>query len=96
MAGHGHRWQDMGEANVSANEEVAMNRLLTVRQAAEFFQVSESTIRRWTKEGVLPYVKVDRGRGRNGTIRYRGEDLLRVVQGMVVDAVVKIPNSRER
>jgi excisionase family DNA binding protein len=52
-----------------------MENLLTSRQAADYFQVSESTIRRWKRAGRLPYVRYGTGKGKNRTVRYRLTDL---------------------
>ncbi|NQU47216.1 MAG: helix-turn-helix domain-containing protein [Planctomycetes bacterium] len=53
-----------------------MSGLLTSKQAAEFFQVSERTIRRWRQQNLLPCVLI--GKGRRKTVRFRIEDLRRV------------------
>ncbi len=48
-----------------------MDSLLTVKQAAEFLQVSEMTIRRWSNAGLLPCYRIGRRRHR----RFRLQDL---------------------
>lgn len=46
-------------------------RLLTLREAAAALKVSESTIRRWIREGSLTAYKV----GKRGQLRLRAEEL---------------------
>jgi len=46
-------------------------RLLTLREAAAALKVSESTIRRWIREGSLTAYKV----GKRGQLRLRNEEL---------------------
>lgn len=53
--------------------------LLTTREAAEFFKVHPSSIRRWTRAGQLPFVRIGIGRMSSRTLRYRRADLLLVV-----------------
>jgi excisionase family DNA binding protein len=52
---------------MSAPEE-----FLDIRQAAQFLQVSEASLRRWTHSGQLGYLRVGRKRER----RFRRADLL--------------------
>lgn len=39
-------------------EQEIEEELLTIKQIAVFFQVSETTIHAWKNKGVLPYIKV--------------------------------------
>ena len=48
---------DLKEEQIAPPKEVE-EELLTVRQIAVFFQVSETTIHAWKNTGVLPYIKV--------------------------------------
>lgn len=50
-----------------------MARLLTVKQAAEFLGVSESTLRRWADEGRVPHRRMPGSRYR----RFEREDIER-------------------
>ncbi len=54
--------------------------LLTKKQAAEMFAVSEATINRWRAEGLIPHVKIGTGNGRNQTIRFRRDQLLKIIE----------------
>ena len=56
--------------------------LLTPKQAAEYLKISPSTLRRWTRDGQVPYIRIGTGRVKSRTIRYRLEDL-RMIQAEV-------------
>ena len=62
-----------------------MKELLTTKEAAKFYSVSESTIRRWRRAGRLPYVRM--GKGKNGAIRYRLEDLRRIAAELAMNSL---------
>ena len=47
--------------------------LLTVRQVAEFLQVSICSVRRWSDNGTMKFYRV----GSRGDRRYQQEDVLR-------------------
>jgi excisionase family DNA binding protein len=49
-----------------------LNELLDIGEAAQFLNVSETSLRRWTNAGVLPCLRVGRRRER----RFRRDDLL--------------------
>ena len=50
--------------------------MLTVRQVADFLQVSISTVRRWSDRGMLRFYRI----GSRGDRRYRREDVLSFLQ----------------
>lgn len=52
--------------------------LLNQRQGAEFLGVSEQSLRRWTKEGIVAFVLIGKSRW------YRPADLQAAIQGRVV------------
>jgi excisionase family DNA binding protein len=52
-----------------------MEKLLTIKEVAEALTLSPFTIKRMLKNGVLPFVRINRN-----VIRIRGEDLERLVQ----------------
>ena len=54
-----------------------MERLLNIKQAAEFLNVSEITVRRWTNEGLLNCYRVGKRRAR----RFRYQDLMACLEG---------------
>ena len=54
-------------------KEVQLNRMLTVRQVADFLQVSICSVRRWSDNGTLNFYRV----GSRGDRRYQREDVLR-------------------
>jgi transcriptional repressor of dcmA and dcmR len=56
--------------------------LLNIKQAAEFLNVSEVSLRRWTNDGRLPCLRVGRKRER----RFRHEDLVAFLEARVPPA----------
>lgn len=60
-----------------------MERLLNIMEAAEFLNVSEMTVRRWTNQGVLNCYRVGRRRAR----RFRPQDLLAYLEGRSAGSV---------
>jgi excisionase family DNA binding protein len=56
-----------------AVEETRLDRMLTVRQVADFLQVSICSVRRWSDRGTLKFYRV----GSRGDRRYQQEDVLR-------------------
>lgn len=48
--------------------------LLTIKQLAEFFQVTETSIHNWKNEGNLPYVKV------KSRIRFKKSEVLKLYE----------------
>jgi len=57
-----------------ANMGVREVELMTAKEVMEWLKISESTLRRWTKEGILPYIKVQK------KILYVKEDILKVLE----------------
>ena len=51
-------------------QEIIKEELFTIKQAALFFQVSETTIHAWKNNGVLPYIKV------KSRIRFKKSEML--------------------
>ena len=47
--------------------------VLTTRQTAQVLNVSISTINRWKKEDKIPFIQI------NGSIRYKSEDLKKML-----------------
>ena len=62
-----------------------MDELLTTREAARLFKVSESTIRRWRRKGVLPAVRIGTGKLKNRSVRFRLEDLRQIIQDLMAE-----------
>jgi excisionase family DNA binding protein len=54
-------------------EDTQSDRMLTVRQVADFLQVSICSVRRWSDKGTLKFYRV----GSRGDRRYQREDVLR-------------------
>ena len=57
-------------------EETKLDRMLTVRQVADFLQVSICSVRRWSDRGTLKFYRV----GSRGDRRYQREDVLRFLE----------------
>jgi excisionase family DNA binding protein len=64
-------------------------RFLTITEAAEFLQVSETSLRRWTNNGTLRCFRVG---GRNER-RFLKEDLLAFMQTIDLQVNVQVPES---
>jgi excisionase family DNA binding protein len=60
-----------------------LEKLLNVKEAAEFLNVSEMTVRRWTNDGLLKCYRVGGRRAR----RFKQEDLLAYLKGNVASDV---------
>lgn len=58
-------------ATASTDEQV-----LTYREAAQLLKVSARTLERWTREGLVPYIRLPQ-RGRWSGIRFSRNQLLR-------------------
>ena len=58
--------------NVSGGGSADAIELLDIREAAQFLNVSETSLRRWTNDGLLPCLRIGRRRER----RFRRADLL--------------------
>ncbi len=71
------------ERTEHAAHEGGSDELLTTQEAAAFFKVHPSTVRRWTRTGVLPCTKIGSGPSGRGTVRYRLKDLRAVSAGAV-------------
>lgn len=54
--------------------------LLTLREVADVVKVSETTVRRWVRDGALAAYKV----GKRGQLRVREEDLETFLEGQRV------------
>lgn len=76
-----------GDDRRAQHEETNVEGLLTVKQAAALLSVSEATMRRLTRSGLVPYVRLSRT-GRGGVIRFRPEDLRDVVRSHVQNGAV--------
>ncbi len=55
-----------------ATDNNQLDRMLTVRQVADFLQVSICSVRRWSDKGTLRFYRV----GSRGDRRYQREDVL--------------------
>jgi excisionase family DNA binding protein len=60
-----------------------LERLMNVKEAADFLNVSEMTVRRWTNDGLLKCYRVGGRRAR----RFKQEDLLAYLKGNVASDV---------
>ncbi|MGA6927238.1 MAG: MEDS domain-containing protein [Desulfosarcina sp.] len=69
---------DQGSTTPSGQREDLLERLLNIKQAAEFLNVSEITVRRWTNQGSLNCYRVGKRRAR----RFRPQDLMACLEGL--------------
>ena len=67
--------------------------LMTTKETAGFFQVSERTIRRWRHKRLLPCVLI--GTGKRKTVRFRLEDLRRVAADSASEPLLSLGNSAD-
>jgi excisionase family DNA binding protein len=67
-------------ARVGADEEV-----LTYREAALLLKISPRTLERWTREGLVPYIRLPQ-RGRWAGVRFSRNQLLRWLRQRTVRA----------
>jgi len=56
--------------------DAPLEMMLTVRQVADFLQVSVNAVRRWSDRGMLSSYRI----GPRGDRRYRREDVLRFLE----------------
>ena len=68
----------------NSNKENTGKYLLSRTEVAELFGVSTSTIDRWRAEHLLPFIKVGKGRGKNKTIRYPSDKILKFIEDHTV------------
>ena len=55
---------------------VVVEEVLTYRDAAQLLKISERTLERWTREGLVPYIRLPQ-RGRWSGMRFSRNQLLR-------------------
>jgi len=73
--------KEIGERETEATDEPVGvaggdEQVLTYREAARLLKVSARTLERWTREGLVPYVRLPR-RGRWSGVRFSRIQLLR-------------------
>lgn len=54
------------------NQPPEEEELLTLKQIALFFQVSETTVHNWKNNGIIPYIRV------NSRIRFKKSEILKL------------------
>ncbi|MCC7010916.1 MAG: helix-turn-helix domain-containing protein [Planctomycetes bacterium] len=67
----------------TTSDEQPQRELLTAQEAARWLRVSASTLRRWVRQGLLVSIRIPAGRRAHRTVRYRLEDLRRLVNSSV-------------
>ena len=63
--------QKLDSPNSKANQEIE-EELLTIKQMAQFFQVTETTIHQWKNDGVIPYIRI------KSRIRFKKSEVLQL------------------
>jgi excisionase family DNA binding protein len=66
-------------AGVAGSDE----QVLTYREAAQVLKVSARTLERWTREGLVPYIRLPQ-RGRWSGVRFSRNQLLRWLRNRTV------------
>ncbi len=79
---------------VHAAHEAVADGLLTTRETAAYFRVHPTSIRRWTRAGLLPCVRIGTGSASRRTVRYRVEDLRRLAAKLAGTADHASPSER--
>lgn len=68
------KWANLSPPNSPATKEETEDELLTIKQLAQFYQVSETSIHAWKNEGILPYVKI------KSRIRFKKSEVLKLYE----------------
>ena len=71
-------------ASGADSAEVA-EEILTYREAAQLLKISARTLERWTREGLVPYIRLPQ-RGRWSGVRFSRSELLRWMRRRTVRA----------
>lgn len=61
-----------------------MTELLTVRDAAAVFRVTDDTIRNWASRGDLPAIRLQ-----NGRLRFRSDVIERIIADTAVPTITR-------
>ncbi|MBI4021308.1 MAG: helix-turn-helix domain-containing protein [Candidatus Aenigmarchaeota archaeon] len=77
-----------------AEHEAVSGELLTTQEAAAYFRVHPTSIRRWTRAGLLPCVRIGTGTASRRTVRYRLDDLRRLTATLAGTADDASPSAR--
>ena len=69
--------QDLEPAAIESSPAAAMpDEILTYKEAAQLLKISARTLERWTREGLIPYIRLPE-RGRWSGVRFSRQQLLR-------------------
>ena len=69
--------QDLEPAAIESSPAAAMpDEILTYKEAAQLLKISARTLERWTREGLIPYIRLPQ-RGRWSGVRFSRQQLLR-------------------
>ena len=79
IAKRGTQAEDGSAVRIAGDGE----QVLTYREAAQLLKVSARTLERWTREGLVPYVRLPQ-RGRWSGVRFSRNQLLRWLQQRTV------------
>ena len=64
-------------------EEIKPNQVYTTKEAKDFLKISDSTIKRWLKKGILRANKI------GGTYRILGREILRLISPKIEEKAVR-------
>lgn len=65
-------------------QEIQPDKIYTTRETQDFLKISESTIKRWLKKGIIKAYKV------GGTYRIWGSEILKLISPAVESKVYKV------
>jgi excisionase family DNA binding protein len=69
--------QDLEPAAIESSQAAAMpEEILTYQEAAQLLKISARTLERWTREALIPYIRLPQ-RGRWSGVRFSRHQLLR-------------------
>ena len=88
IAANGSRgsWRDQDRNHrIGENSAAVTEEILTYDEAARLLKISARTLERWTREGLVPYIRLPQ-RGRWSGIRFSRNELLRWLRRRTVRA----------
>ena len=75
---------------MSSNKEKTSKYLLSQVEAAELFGVSPSTIDHWRADKILPFLKIGKGQGKNKTVRYPLDKLMKFINENTMETKLEL------
>ena len=82
---HGSRRDPDQDRRIGEDRAPVSEEILTYREAAQLLKISARTLERWTREGLVPYIRLPQ-RGRWSGIRFSRNELLRWLRRRTIRA----------